>query len=170
MTTSERRPVLSLLSFSICAIAFSRLAGDLWRHAGFYRRVHLRGYIFDRYQHIELEIGALDFFRVRLRIEAVLQVIVLLARSLLQCIRTHVMIGNAESVSGNERPASTGIESHARFLQMFEPLRRGLELILLLELLEWRIVEQPHSFVGSGRKCCGKQHGKNEAERNHRGM
>jgi len=101
----------------------------------------LRGYIFDRHQHIELEIGAFDLSRGRLRIEAVLQVIVLLARSLLQCIRTHVMIGNAESVSGNERPASTGIESHARFLQMLEPLRRGLELILLLELLEWRIVE-----------------------------
>src|SRR5207302_3484703 len=46
----------------------TRLTGDLWRHAGFYRRVYLLGYIFDRYQHIELEIGALDFFRVRLRI------------------------------------------------------------------------------------------------------
>src|SRR5437868_14723438 len=81
---------------------FARLTGDLWRHAGFYRRVYLRGYIFDRYQHIELEIGALDFFRVRLRIEAFLQVIVLLARRLLQRICPHVMIGNAESVSGNE--------------------------------------------------------------------
>jgi hypothetical protein len=32
----------------------------------------LRGYVFDRYQDIELEIGAFDFFRVRLRIKAFL--------------------------------------------------------------------------------------------------
>ena len=148
----------------------ARLARGVGRHSGFYRGVHLRGYIFDRHQHIELKIGAFDFFRVRLRIEAVLQVIVLLARSFLQRVRAHVMIGNAESVSGNERPAAAGIESDTRFLQMLEPLRRRLELILFLELLERRIVEEPHSFIGSGRNCGDKEHGRNKAERNHRRM
>jgi len=110
----------------------ARPAGDLWRHSRFYGRVYLRGYVFDRYQHIELEIGALDFFRVRLRIETFFQVIVLLARRFLQRIRAHVMISNAESVSGNERSASAGIKSDARFLQMLEPLRGRLELVILL--------------------------------------
>jgi hypothetical protein len=95
---------------------------------------------------------------------------VLLARRFLQRIRANVMIGNAESVSGNERPASAGIKTHARFLQVFEPLRRGLELILFLELPKRRIVEQPHSFIGQGRNCGGSHHGKNKAKRNHRGM
>src|SRR5256885_14342147 len=35
------------------------LACRIGRHAGFYGCVYLRGYVFDRYQHIELEIGAL---------------------------------------------------------------------------------------------------------------
>ncbi len=78
------------------------LACRIGRHAGFYGCVYLRGYVFDRYQHIELEIGAFDFFRVRLRIKAFLQVIALLAGRFLQRVRSHVMIGNAESVSGNE--------------------------------------------------------------------
>ena len=78
------------------------LACRIGRHAGFYGCIYLRGYVFDRYQHIELEIGAFDFFRVRLRIKAFLQVIVLLAGRFLQRVRPHVMIGNAESGSGNE--------------------------------------------------------------------
>ena len=80
------------------------------------------------------------------------------------------MIGDAESVRGNERAAAAGVEADARFLQMLEPLRCRLELIFFLELLERRIVEQPHAFVGSGRNRGGKQHGKNKAERNHRRM
>ena len=73
-----------------------------------------------------------------------------------------------EAVRGDERAAPAGIEADTRFLQMLEPLRRRLELILLFELLERRIVEQPHSFVGSGRNCGDKQHGRDKSERNHR--
>src|ERR1700747_1368174 len=45
------------------------LACRIGRHAGFYGCVYLRGYVFDRYPDIELEIGAFDFFRVRLRLK-----------------------------------------------------------------------------------------------------
>ena len=88
--------------FNLRHCVLTRLTRGVRRHASFYRGVHLCGYIFDRHQHVQLEVGAFDFFRVRLRIEAFLQVIVLLARRLLQRICPHVMIGNAESVSGNE--------------------------------------------------------------------
>src|SRR5882724_4707742 len=53
---------------------------------------------------------------------------------------------------------------------MLEPLRSRLELILFLELLERRIVEEPQPFISSGGKCSGNEHGKNESERNHRRM
>src|SRR5882724_5265858 len=53
---------------------------------------------------------------------------------------------------------------------MLEPLRSRLELILFLELLERRIVEEPHPFISSGGKCISNEHGKNESKRNHRRM
>ncbi len=59
------------------------------------------------------------------------------------------MVRDDEAVGGNEGAGAAGIEAHARFLQMLEPLRRGLELILLLQLLERRIVEKPHAFIGA---------------------
>ncbi len=154
MTTSERRPVFSLLSFSICAIALlARLARFVGRDAGFHAPLYARGHIFDRYQNVEFEIPALDFFRVGFRVKAVLQIIVLLAGRFLQRVRADVMIRDHEPSRGDERTAAAGVETDARFLQMLEPLRRRLELILFLELFEGRIVEQPHPFIGRGGNC-----------------
>ena len=71
----------------------------------------------------------------------------LFARRLLQRVRADMMIRDAESGRGNERAAAAGIETNARFLEMFQPLWRRLELIFVLELFERRIVEQPHSLI-----------------------
>ena len=57
------------------------------------------------------------------------------------------MVGDAKAVRGNERAASARIKSDARFLEMFEPFLGWFELVFVFELLERRIVEQPHSFV-----------------------
>jgi hypothetical protein len=78
-----------------------------------------------------------------------------------------VVVCNAQSVRRNERAAAAGIKAHARFLEMIEPLRRRLELILLFKLFQWRIVEQPHALIAKGpaaesneqeqTKDCGKK-------------
>jgi hypothetical protein len=57
------------------------------------------------------------------------------------------MIRDYKAARGNERTAPARIETDARFLQMIEPLWGRLELIFLLELLEGRVVEEPHSLV-----------------------
>ncbi len=127
-----------------------RLAGLVRGQAGLHARVHALGDVFDRHQDVQFEVGRLWFLRARLRVETVAHVIVLLAADLLQGVEADVMIGNHESIRGDERTAAAGVETHARFLQMFEPLRGRLELILLLELLERRLVEEPHALVGKG--------------------
>src|SRR2546430_28846 len=58
-----------------------------------------------------------------------------------------MMVCDDEAVRRDERAASARVEADARFLQMLEPLRRRLEMIFVLELLERRIGEQPHAFV-----------------------
>jgi len=61
------------------------------------------------------------------------------------------MVRDYEAVCRNERPAPAGIETNTRFLQMFEPLRRWLELIFLLYLFERRRTKEPHALIGSRR-------------------
>ena len=87
---------------------------------------------------------------MRLRVETVADVIFFLARNLLQRVEANVMIGDAEPVCGNERPAAAGIEANAGLLEMVKPLRCRLELIFFFELFQRRRIEKPHPFVGSG--------------------
>ena len=134
-----------------------RLAGLVAGQAGRHARVHALGDVFDRHQDVQFEVGRLCLLRAGLRVEAVAHVVVLLAADLLQGVEADVMIGNHESIRGDKRTAAAGVEAHARFLQMFEPLRSRLELILLLELLERRIVEEPHALVGEGGRGCEEE-------------
>ena len=77
----------------------ARIAGaDLWLDGG----VHPRGYIFDRHEHVQLEIGAFNFFGPRSRVKAVAQVIVLLAGGFLQGISADMMIRDNKPISGNK--------------------------------------------------------------------
>src|SRR3954451_9862461 len=62
------------------------------------------------------------------------------------------MVRDRQPGRGDERTAAAGIETDARFLEMLEPLRRRLEIIFFLELLERRVVEKPHPFVGPCRR------------------
>src|SRR5205807_3386248 len=94
-----------------------------------------------------------------------------IAGCFLQCIRPDVMIRNAKAICGNKRATAAGIKTDAGLLEMFEPLRGGLEMILRLELLERRIVEQPHSFVSDCGDGSGNQNHNNDANdeaENHR--
>src|SRR5262249_25184420 len=60
------------------------------------------------------------------------------------------MIGQDQAVGRDERTGAAGAEADGTFLEVFEPGVGGVELVLLLEELARRVVEQPHALVGAG--------------------
>src|SRR5207237_3233012 len=111
----------------------------------------------------------LDFFGLSFGMESVAQIIVLCVADLLKGVSADMMVGNDQPVCGNKGAAPSGIEANARFLEVFEPLRRGFELIFLLELFQRRIVEQPHSLITKKRRSDDEQsENRSDKARNHR--
>src|SRR5467141_2086238 len=62
------------------------------------------------------------------------------------------MVGHHQAISGDEKSGAAAIESHRRLLQVLEPSGGGLKMVLILQRLVRRIVKQPHSFVGVGKR------------------
>ena len=110
----------------------ARGGGLLRAHPWLQRGGNPRRHVLDRHQDVQLEIGRARLFRLGLRVESVAHVIVFLAADLLEGVEADVMIRDDEAIGGNEGAASSGVEADARFLQMLEPLRRRLEIILFL--------------------------------------
>src|SRR5260370_35262913 len=75
------------------------------------------------------------------------------------------MVGVEQSVRRNERAAAAGVEAHARFLEMVEPLLARLEIIFFFELLCWRRGIEPHSLIA---KCAIAQAGQHHAQKEKR--
>ena len=117
---------------------------------GFAAAFTLGGDVFDSFQHVQLEIGALGLFGLRLGVEAGLQEILAADGKLLDALRAHVMIGEGESVGGNERARAAVIEAHGGEPGMIEPSRREIELVLGFELRRGRKIVKPHALVGRG--------------------
>jgi hypothetical protein len=101
----------------------------------------------DGLKHIEFEIETFDLLSQSAGAKAVAQIIFLLRAELLQRIRAHVMIGDQQAVLTDKTSRPTGIEPHGRFLQVFQPDVRRVELIPLPQDRARRLVEQPHPFV-----------------------
>ena len=60
------------------------------------------------------------------------------------------MVGEQEPVGADEGARAAVIETYARQPHMVEPLLRGRESILLLQLLDGDIVEGPHALFRLG--------------------
>ena len=116
-------------------------------HSGFRSGVYLGGDVFDTFQNVQLEIGAFGLFGLRLGVEAGLQEILAAGGKLLDALGAHVMIGESESVSGNERARAAVIEAHGGEPGMVKPGRREIELVLGLELRRGREIVKPHTLV-----------------------
>jgi len=96
---------------------------------------------------IELKIDAFLFFVPRPRVKTVAEIIVLLIGEFLKRVRAHMMIGDGQAVGGYKRTAAARTESHARFLEMIEPLLGRLEVVFFLQLFRGRRVVEPHSLI-----------------------
>ena len=80
----------------------ARAGSLIARHAWFYRARDARRHIFDRHQHIQLQICGFDLIGLRFRVETVPQIIVLGVAHLLQCVRPDVVICDHEPICRNE--------------------------------------------------------------------
>ena len=61
-----------------------------------------------------------------------------------------MVVGDEQAVRRDERPRAAVVEAHGREPGVFEPGVGEVEVVFLFQALAWRIVEQPHAFVGVG--------------------
>ena len=95
--------------------------------------VDARGDVLDRLQNVQLEVDALHFVGLRLRVVAGRDVVVVLGGDLGQAVQPDVMVRQRQTVGGDERAGAAAVESDRRLLQMIEPRLRRLEVVTLLE-------------------------------------
>ena len=67
----------------------------------------------------------------------------------MQLAAGHVMVGQQQAVRADEGSRAAVVQADAREADVIEPCLCRREIVLLLELLERRIVEGPHAFVGN---------------------
>jgi hypothetical protein len=113
------------------------------------------GHVLDRPQDVQLEVGTGQLLGSVVGVEAGLEQVALGAAQLLEDVGADVVVGHHQPVARNERARAAGGETHGRLLHVLEPLGARLESVARLELLEWRVVEQPHTLVG--RRQCGEK-------------
>ena len=75
------------------------------------------------FQDVQLEVGALGFFGLRLGVEAGLHVVLAAGGKLLDAFGAHVMIGEGQAVGGDERARAAVIEAHGGEPGVVEPSR-----------------------------------------------
>src|SRR5262249_39832504 len=76
---------------------------------------------------------------------------------LLDGVGADVVVGHDQAVGRDERGRAADVEADRGLLDVLQPLVRGLEVVVLFEVLTRRLVEQPHALVGAGREEGGGQ-------------
>ena len=118
--------------------------GHLRLHAG----LHLARDVLHRGEDVDLVARAGGLPVPRGGVEAVLHVVVLGARDVLDAAEAHVVVRDHEAVGRDEGARAAVHEAHRGEADPVEPLLRGLEAVPLLELLQRRVVVRPHALVG----------------------
>ena len=119
---------------------------------GFDARVDLVGDILDAYQLVELEVRAFGLFCAGVGIKASLDVIVARGGELLHAACADVVVGERQSVAGNEGAGAAIVKADGRKPDVVEPLLREFEAVLSFNLVFRRLIVEPHALVGKGRK------------------
>jgi hypothetical protein len=125
--------------------------GFLIGSAGLDRGVHARGHVLNAHEHVQFEVWCFDFLGECLCVESFLEVIVLLRAHLLQRVRADVVVGENQSVCGDEFARAAAVEAQGRFLQMLQPFVRDLKIVALFQLFARWVAIEPHPLVGEAR-------------------
>ena len=136
----------------------SRLGGLAVAHPRLDRPLHPRRHVLVGHEHVDVDVGALQFLLRRRRIEAVTHVIVLGRRQFLELAVGHVLVGEDEPGRRDESPRRS-LDARRSQADVLQPLWRRLELVLFLPELQRRIVERPHPVVCTG--ALDEQHADN---------
>ena len=88
------------------------------RHARRDGPLHAGGDVFDRDEHVEFEVVALEFVGLGGRREAVAIIVVLRVAQLLQAVGPDMMVGEHEAVGRDKRSRAARVEPHRRLLQV----------------------------------------------------
>ena len=144
-----------LLDFRLFGL--SRIEGLLLRHAGFHRSLNAVGDVLHRHENVQFQIRRFRLFRLGLRVEAVLHVILLSARDFLKLAQSDMVVRDNQTSRTDKRTGPAIIEAHARQANVIEPLLGRREVVLFPQLFRRRIVECPHSLVGKDKTRAGQQ-------------
>ena len=87
---------------NLCLLRLSRIESLLLRHSRLDGPLNAAGDILHRNENVELEVGSLQLFRLRLRIKAVLNVISLRIRYLLKLAQGDMVIRYYETIRADE--------------------------------------------------------------------
>src|SRR6266571_1344708 len=150
---------IEALFLNFCLFTLARIERLLFGHAGLHRALNASRYILNRHQHVQFKVGTLDLFGLRFGVEAFLYIILLWRRYFLKLAKGDVVIRNDQSVRTDERTGPAIIEPDTRQTNVVQPLRRRREVVFVLELLQWRIVESPHPLIrGAGPGAGERKH------------
>ena len=119
--------------------------------------VHPRCHIVDADQHVQLQVGRPGLVGIGPGEKAVAVVVLVLGAELGQGVSPNMVVGHDQPVRRDERSRTAVIESHRRRPQMLGPSRRRLEAVPGLERPQRQVIEDPHSFVGKGRRYGGHE-------------
>ena len=99
-------------------------------------------------QDVHFQIGRLDFFFGRARVETRFDVVMFGRRILLQLAQRDVVVRQQQPGGADERSRSAVVQPHAGKPDMVEPLLGDREVVFVLNQPGGRIVEGPHPFLG----------------------
>ena len=131
-------------------------------HAGLDASVDPGRDVLDPFEHVQLEIRALDFFRGRFRDVTGFDVVALGGRDLLYAVSADVMIGQDEAALGHEGSRPAVVEADRGQPHVVEPGLVRSPAVLLLQRGRGNVVVGPHPLVRERRD--GKGHCNRECE------
>ena len=109
------------------------------------------------HQHVDFGVRRFHLLLRRGGVEAVADVVVLRRGVLLQLAARHVVVGEQQAVRADEGRRPAVVHAHRRQADVVEPRLRGREVVFLLQLLDGRVVEGPHAFVGDAAPASAPQ-------------
>jgi hypothetical protein len=124
------------------------LIGD--GHAGLGGGFYFVGDVFDVFEDVEFEIGALGFVGVRFGVVAGLHIVLAAGGEIVDAFGGDVMVGEHQPVRRDEGPGAAIIEPDGGEARVIEPGFGELEAVLGFDFRSRREIKEPHALVGAG--------------------
>src|SRR5215475_13762460 len=142
------------LFFNRGHLGLALLGGFFVRGFRFDCALYALRHVLVRDHHVDFEVGAFQLLFASGGVKTLFDEVASARREFRYLPRAYVLVGEDQAVSRNEGsgPSARALaQAHGGQPRVIEPFARWLEAVLLLPLLERRVVESPHPFVGEPR-------------------